>query len=164
MNNYDMYVLWDCMGILPITILEIFLCVRITVPVPHHDIQIFLWPRKYNIYVHTISMFIQYMSHIQYVFSGSIVVPMWDLETSKNFDSWLYSFDKWSWLCVIQYLVWWLILRLLLDIRYLQNIPYRNHIDFYFSLQIQNMSISQDIFGNFVSSKHASTWAICICA
>jgi hypothetical protein len=59
----------------------------------------------------TISMFLQYMSHIQYVFSGSIVVPMWDLQTSKNFDSWFYSFDKWSWLCVIQYLVWWLILR-----------------------------------------------------
>ena len=41
----------------------------------------------------------------------------------------------------------------LLHIWYLQSIPYRNHIDFYFSLQIQNMSISQDIFGNFVSKQ-----------
>ncbi len=87
------------MGILPITIFKIFLCMRINVPVPHHNIQIFLMPRKYNIYVHTI-----YVSY-------TIVVPMWDLQTSKNFDSWFYSFDKWSWLCVIQYLVWWLILR-----------------------------------------------------
>jgi hypothetical protein len=44
-------------------------------------------------------------------------------------------------------------IKVLLHIRYLQNIPYRNHIDFYFSLQFQNMSISQDIFGNFVSKQ-----------
>jgi hypothetical protein len=44
-------------------------------------------------------------------------------------------------------------IKVLLHIRYLQNIPYRNDIDFYFSLQIQNMSISQDIFGNFVSKQ-----------
>ncbi len=44
-------------------------------------------------------------------------------------------------------------IKVLLHIRYLQNIPYQNHIDFYFSLQFQNMSISQDIFGNFVSKQ-----------
>jgi hypothetical protein len=38
----------------PITIFEIFPCVMITIPVPHHNIQIFLWLRNHNIYVHTI--------------------------------------------------------------------------------------------------------------
>jgi hypothetical protein len=44
-------------------------------------------------------------------------------------------------------------IKVLLHIQYLQNILYRNHIDFYFSLQFQNMSISQNIFGNFVSKQ-----------
>jgi hypothetical protein len=44
-------------------------------------------------------------------------------------------------------------IKVLLHIRYFQNIPCRNHIDFYFSLRFQNMSISQDIFGNFVSKQ-----------
>ncbi len=51
----------------PITIFEIFLLSEDYLPFPHHDIQIFLWLRKYNIHVHTI-----YMSHIQYVFRGII--------------------------------------------------------------------------------------------
>jgi hypothetical protein len=62
-------------------------CVRNTVPVPPHDIQIFFGQEKTTIF-----MFIQYMSHIQYVLSGSLVILMWDLETSKNFNNWFYSF------------------------------------------------------------------------
>jgi hypothetical protein len=90
----------------------------------------------------TIFMFIQYMSHIQYVLSGSLVVLMWDLETSKNFNNWFYSFDKWGWLCVIQYPVWWLILRYCYTYD-IYKISLTETIDFYFSLQFQNMSISR---------------------
>jgi hypothetical protein len=39
-------------------------------------------------------MVIQYMSYIQYMLSGSIVVLMGDLETSYNFNNWFYSNDN----------------------------------------------------------------------
>jgi hypothetical protein len=48
----------------------------------------------------------------------------------KNFDKWLYSFDRWSWLCVIQYFVWWLILRYCYTYDIYKNIPSRNHVTF----------------------------------
>ncbi len=96
----------SCMRILLITIFEYSLVWGILYP-------LLITISKYS-FGHektTIFMFIQYMSDIQYVLSGSLVVLMWDLETSKNFKNWFYSFDKWGWLCVIQYPVWWLILR-----------------------------------------------------
>ncbi len=126
--------------------IQMFPCLRNTVPAPHHDIWIFFGQEKTTIF-----MFIQYMSHIQYVLSGSLVGLMWELETSWNFNDWFYSNDKWGWLCVIQYPVWWqLILRYCYTYD-IYKISLTETIDLYFSLQIQTMSISQDIFGNFVS-------------
>ncbi len=126
---------------------------------PHHDIQniplcedhctrsssrysnIPLAKRKHNIYVHTI-----------YV-SFTIVIPMWDLQTSKNFDSWFYSFDKWTWLCVIQYLVWWLILRYCYTYDIYKISLTETMLTFISLCRFRIMSISQDIFGNFVSKQ-----------
>ncbi len=107
-------------------------------------------------------MFIQYMSHIQYVFRGSIFVQMWDLQTS-NFDKWLYSFDRWSWLCVIQYFVWLIILRYCYMYEIYKNIPSLNHITFITLCRFRICQFSRYV-GNFVSSRHASTWVICISA
>ncbi len=89
------------MRILLITIFEISLYMRIIVPhhkfrniflcedycvCSHHDIQIFLWPRKnHNIFGNTILCLVYNM------LCGSLVVPMLDLETSYNFNNWFYS-------------------------------------------------------------------------
>ncbi len=70
------------------------------------------------------------MSHLQYVFRGSISVQMWDLQTS-NFDKWLYfKCHRWSWLSVIQYFVWWLLLSYFYTYNICKNIPSRNHTTF----------------------------------
>ncbi len=135
-----------------------------------------VFPSRYTIYVYNAIydihnplarkiqyMFIQYiMSHIQYVLRGSIFVQMWDLQT-PNFDLWLYSIDRWSWLCVIQYFVWWLIIRYCYTYDIYKNIPSRNHITFITLCRFRICQFSR-YFGNFVSSRHASTWVICISA
>ncbi len=131
-------ILVPCMRILLITIFMIFKCSLVWG---------ILYPLLISISEYslakktTIIMFIQYMSHTQYVLSGSIVGLMWDLETSWNFNNWFYSKDKWGWLCVIQYPVWWhLILRYCYTYD-IYKISLTETIDFYFSLQIQTMSI-----------------------
>jgi hypothetical protein len=96
----------------------------------------------------TIFMVIQYMSHIQYIL---LVVLMWDLES--------------SWRLALCNTIFCLVtnIKVLLHVRYLQNIPYRNHwllflsaVSEYVNFKISLATLSQ--------SKHASTWAICISA
>ncbi len=82
----------------PITIVGIFLCMGIIIPIPHHNIQIFLWPRKYNN--------VSYNIYVSYTVCVSWINICSNVRfTNSELWQWLYSFDKWSWLCVIQYSV-----------------------------------------------------------
>ncbi len=134
---------------------KIFSCVRTIVCVLITISRFFFGQEKTTIF-----KVIQFMSHIQYML---LVVPMWDLETSWNFQNWFYSNDKWGWLCVIQYSVWWIVLRYCYTYD-IYKISLTETIDFYFSLQYSEY-VNFKIFSATLSqSKHASTWAICISA
>jgi hypothetical protein len=87
-----------------------------------------------TIYVHTI--YVSYTVCVSWINKSSDVrftnLKLWHVA--------LFICPRWLWLCVIQYFVWWLILRYCYTYDIYINIPSRNHIIFN-SVQIQDMSI-----------------------